>query len=81
MNERSALQQRVLTLLQSSSCYRGDVCATMPCACAMTITDLLREAYCAGYWEWCGPANEAELERANTDEREGWERFTRGESK
>jgi hypothetical protein len=30
-------QARALMLLQSSSCYRGDCCSVLPCACAETI--------------------------------------------
>jgi hypothetical protein len=29
--------EKVLQLLQASSCFRGDVCAMLPCACAETI--------------------------------------------
>jgi hypothetical protein len=29
--------EKVLQLLQVSSCFRGDVCAMLPCACAETI--------------------------------------------
>ena len=39
------------------------------------LRSLIRAAYCQGYWEWCGPANDAELERANADEKTGWEKF------
>jgi hypothetical protein len=34
--EAAYTQGRVLMLLQSSSCYRGDVCGSLPCACAET---------------------------------------------
>lgn len=29
--------EKVLQLLQASSCFRGDVCTMLPCACAETI--------------------------------------------
>lgn len=35
------MQERALDLLQSSSCYRGDVCVSLPCACAETIAKLV----------------------------------------
>jgi hypothetical protein len=30
-------RREILLLLQSSSCFRGDVCSSLPCACAETI--------------------------------------------
>lgn len=32
----------------------------------------IREAYTAGYWQWCGPTNEAELNDAFKGEELGW---------
>ena len=35
-----ALTTEVLSLLQASSCFRGEVCALLPCACAETLAKL-----------------------------------------
>lgn len=34
-----------------------------------------REAFRAGYWRWCGPADAKEYEHAVKDEEEGWEEW------
>lgn len=34
----------ILRLLQASSCFRGEVCASLPCACAETLAALSRPA-------------------------------------
>ena len=35
-----------------------------------------REAFRAGFWHWCGPANPVELELVIKEEQEGWEEWT-----
>ena len=44
--EKEALlseKQRMLELLKSSSCFRGDVCSLLPCACAETLAHVASE--------------------------------------
>ena len=38
------MTSEILRLLQASSCFRGEVCATLPCACAETLAALKRHA-------------------------------------
>jgi hypothetical protein len=39
------------------------------------LTAAQREAFRAGFWCWCGPANSVELELAIKEEQEGWEEW------
>lgn len=38
--EDRGMVEQALLLLQSSSCFRGDVCASLPCACAESLAAL-----------------------------------------
>lgn len=36
------------------------------------LRSLVREAYRAGFWHFCGPANHQECDNAERDEQAGW---------
>lgn len=42
------------------------------CGDPFGITAKMREAFRAGFWAWCGPANAVEMERYIKDEEAAW---------
>lgn len=54
-----ALETRVQTLLQSSSCFGREVCRSVPCACAQTLASLPASPRGEGVVETATQANSA----------------------